>query len=382
MFLTILLIGLTSPNVVKAQYSLHVGESEYIETPDPPLGWIESATWDRGSYIAISESSAYGAIIYPTHYFIGRETITCHYTYGYYSGNFKRLGHSQKTYYITCTPVYGTLSEETLEMSVGQKKKLTYTPNSTSYTSYTNKHITWKSSNENAASVDSKGNVYAESAGSALITFDPIGGPEVYCRVSVKYIEPTSISINNSNISVVAGKTKNLKYILTPDGASATVRWQSSNENIVKVSSTGVITGISEGTATITATTEKGLSAICTVSVIAAPNAVELPPNKEVMLGYSTKLEPKLTPVNSETTYKWKFDNTYIASVSSNGTVTGKGVGSTNITVTTDNGLTATTLITVKNAPEAAVDHRNIKLRIQAIEELVNTTLEHINKKQ
>ena len=124
-FLALMLMGLAVPNSVKAQYSLYVGEQVFIPTPDAPYnGWIETAFFNRDSHIAIVEQDEAGAIIYPSHYFEGTETITCVYTFGYYVGTTLRAGNSQKTFYITCKKVTGRLSEEQLNMTIGQKKKL------------------------------------------------------------------------------------------------------------------------------------------------------------------------------------------------------------------------------------------------------------------
>lgn len=363
-----------------AQYSLYVGESEFIETPDPPYnGWLENANWSRDSHIAISDQSVAGAIVYPSHYFEGTETVTCFYTFGYYVGTHLRAGYLEKTFYITCKKVDGKLSDEQLTMSVGQKKKLNYYPDYSGYTSYTSKHTTWESSNEDVVTVDKNGNVEAISSGRALITFDPVGGPLLFCNVTVEYIEPTKISFKETNVSVVEGKTKTLSYTLEPKGASASVKWTSSNENIVKVSSKGQITGVSEGNATITVTTDKGLSATCNVNVVSSPKSVSLPNSKEVIQGYTIQLTPTLTPVGSETTYKWKSDDTSIATVSSKGMVTGKNIGTAIITVTTENGLTATCRITVSTAPQGA-DYRNAKIRIKAVKDLVEETFKYIEK--
>ena len=86
-FLFLTLVGLCIPYTVRAQYSLYVGESKFISTPDAPYnGWIENANWTRDEHISITDQSAAGAIICPSHYFEGTETVTCTYTYGYYAG--------------------------------------------------------------------------------------------------------------------------------------------------------------------------------------------------------------------------------------------------------------------------------------------------------
>ena len=374
-------LGISVPNMVSAQrYSLYVGEQEFLEIPDPPYnGYLSTASWDRGEHIAFAEKSEIGAIVYPMHYFEGTETVSCSYSYTYVVAGKTKVGRSSATYYITCKPVDGKLSENQLNMKIGEKKKLTYRPSYTAYTSFTSQYVKWTSSNEKVVTVDKDGNVEAKSSGEALITFDPVGGPLLYCNVTVQYIAPTSISLKENEVSVVEGKTKLLSYELLPSGASASVKWSSSDNNIVKVASNGKITGVSEGKAKITAVTDNGLSATCAVKVISAPKSVSLPDNKEVFKGYTVQLTPVLTPAESETTYRWVSDDTSIATVNSSGKVTGVSVGTANVTVTTENGLTSTCRLMVKEPPYGA-EFSNVKARIRVVKKLMEETFMYIEK--
>ena len=60
------------------------------------------------------------------------------------------------------------------------------------------------------------------------------------------------VVLNNSNISIVNGRTAKLKATTKPAGASVT--WTSSDTEVATVSSNGVVTAEGTGTATITAT--------------------------------------------------------------------------------------------------------------------------------
>ena len=146
--------------------------------------------------------------------------------------------------------------------------------------------------------------------------------------------------------------------------------WSSENENIATVSSSGIIKGISQGKTTITATTEKGISAKASIEVVGAPTAVSLPSNIKISAGYYYSLTPSLTPSNSEAKYYWKSSDTSIATVSSAGKVYGKKNGVVTITVTTDNNLSASTTIQIVDAP-AGVEKNNTDYRIKTITNLV-----------
>ncbi len=85
--------------------------------------------------------------------------------------------------------------------------------------------------------------------------------------VKVKSVPVTSITLSKTSLSIDTGENYGLKAEIKPANASnKTVTWSTSNKNIASVSSTGVVTGVSGGFATITAFAE-GKSATCTVKV-------------------------------------------------------------------------------------------------------------------
>ncbi|MEE1126249.1 MAG: Ig-like domain-containing protein [Acutalibacteraceae bacterium] len=67
----------------------------------------------------------------------------------------------------------------------------------------------------------------------------------------------------------------------------------------------------------------------------------------------SYTLKPTLSPAGATATYKWKSDNTSVATVNSNGKITAKAEGTVNITVETANGSKANCKVTVKKAPKS-----------------------------
>ena len=62
-------------------------------------------------------------------------------------------------------------------------------------------------------------------------------------------VEAATVKISNSKIYLGVGS----KYKLKVTGTSKTVKWSSSNKSVAKVSSTGYVTAVKKGTATITA---------------------------------------------------------------------------------------------------------------------------------
>lgn len=75
----------------------------------------------------------------------------------------------------------------------------------------------------------------------------------------------TAISV--SDVSVAKDATANVTVTLTPTDATTELEYISGNESTFTVSSTGVVTGVSAGTGTLTVKTDNGLSDTATVTV-------------------------------------------------------------------------------------------------------------------
>lgn len=83
-----------------------------------------------------------------------------------------------------------------------------------------------------------------------------------------EYIPATSVSLNKSSINLNVGDSETLTTTVAPVGAYPNVIWSSSDDAVATVTADGVVTGIAEGSAIITATTVYGgFTASCTVSV-------------------------------------------------------------------------------------------------------------------
>lgn len=84
----------------------------------------------------------------------------------------------------------------------------------------------------------------------------------------LKPVEVTSIELSNNQKSLNIGDTFTLTATLKPnDATNKSVTWSSSDTSVATVDENGVVTAVSEGTATITATASNGVKACCTVTV-------------------------------------------------------------------------------------------------------------------
>ena len=86
-----------------------------------------------------------------------------------------------------------------------------------------------------------------------------------------KEISATSITLDNSTLTLIEGDTFTLNATIDPDDVTdPTIQWLSSNESVVTVTN-GAIVAVSVGTATITAKTVNDLTATCNVTVNPKP---------------------------------------------------------------------------------------------------------------
>ena len=107
-----------------------------------------------------------------------------------------------------------------------------------------------------------------------------------------KVISVTGITLDITDVSIKAGETVVLSATIIPDNATnKSVKWSSSNDDVATVDNNGKVTGIKEGSATITVTTvDGGKTATCTVKV-AKPTAGTGNGLELVNLGLSSRLK-------------------------------------------------------------------------------------------
>ena len=236
-----------------------------------------------------------------------------------------------------------TLSEDAIETGIGGVVALSATTN-------TPATVTWVSSDETVATVDELGRVTAVATGTATITASTYHGVEATCEVTVtnETVEK-SITIDKTELSLVAGESETLVITVSPAGTAAT--YASSDEAVATIDSTGKVTALAAGTATVTATLANGQSVSCTVTVEAAPVEETVTLNKTTLSlaeGTSEILTATVTPEGTKVSFSSK--DTTVATVDANGKVTAVAEGETEIVVATAAGKTAICTVTVTKA--------------------------------
>ena len=199
--------------------------------------------------------------------------------------------------------------------------------------------------------------------GSVALATDESGNTLNYLAPAVPYtkvtysapeqVAVTGMTLEKKSIEVEKGKTETINAIITPENATRKgITWTSSDTNVATVTN-GVVKGISAGTATITATTKDGnFTDTCEVTVM--QNAVTGIRISEKLIdlgmGYKKQITATIMPDDAtDKSVEWTSENPEIATVSDNGTITGKSYGRTVVTATTtDGGYTAKCVVRVK----------------------------------
>src|SRR6059036_3980081 len=233
--------------------------------------------------------------------------------------------------------------------------------------------VTWSSSNTTVATVSSSGLVSGVTPGSATITAASEGKSGT-STITVTPVPVASVEVTPATASVQAGQT--VQLTATPRDAGGTplsgrtVTWSSSNTAVATVSNSGLVSGVTPGSATITATSE-GKSGTSSISVTNVPVAtVEVtPPSASVQAGQTVQLTgtPRDAGGNplSGRTVTWSSSNTAVATVSNSGLVSGVTPGSATITATSE-GKSGTSSVTVTNVPVATVEVTPPSASVQA----------------
>ena len=242
-----------------------------------------------------------------------------------------------------------SLNASTVKMYVGQSYQLIHTVKPSNAT---NKGVTWNSSNTNVVSV-SNGKIIGKSSGKARITVTTIdGGYSAYTDVTVinrpsSSSKPSSSSSSGSSISssidiikdtieLNKGSEEKLEYKLSQDLIDSIIIWKSSNTDVAVVKN-GIVTAISDGEATITATINgKDIKDTCKVIVkkLDLTGIVFEDESLSVSVGKTLKLTLNALPSGADLpSLKWDVDNKDILSVSDEGVIKGLNVGEAIVTV-------------------------------------------------
>lgn len=229
----------------------------------------------------------------------------------------------------------------------------------------TGRSLTWESGNLPVATVDaSTGLVTAVGVGDALITVRAEGKQ---AQSTIKVLQPiVSIIALPDSFDLPLTTTRTISAsVVGPNGVAITNRvitWSSSNPGVAVVSASGVVTAVSVGTTTITIRAGTKQTTV-RVRVVGEPvTSVRILPQQSVhviRLGQTKQLTAECLNASQQVltgrTITWNSGNPVVATVSTNGLVSGLSIGQAQITATCDNTTSAQVTAQVTPVPVSSV---------------------------
>ena len=226
------------------------------------------------------------------------------------------------------------------------------------------KTVTWSSTNTSVATVNGSGKVTGVNEGEAKIVVKTnTGGFTDTCYVSVTLtaeVSVTDVSVTPTSLSLVKDQAEQLTAVVSPANASfKEVEWTTSSAAVATVSTSGLVTAIAQGSATITARTIDGSkTATCAVMVDYTPVSsitlnetnLSLTGKNSAGNGETFALTAAIMPASANPSITWSSNNSSIASVDAAGMVTSNSRGTAVITATATGGVTATCTVKVVDA--------------------------------
>ena len=258
------------------------------------------------------------------------------------------------------------IDPETLELTVGDTTVITAVlqPSDT-----TEKELLWTSSKPEVVRIDSvldnDAEITALAAGTATITVSNADKTiTATCEVTVEEapeetVAVTGVSLELETLELKAEESATLIAIVEPEDATdKSVIWSSSDETVATVSENGEVTGVAEGTATITVTTVDGaFAATCEVVVLTRTVVIpEICLDQEALQlkeGEKAELALIVSPENAEITqFIWSSDNEAAVTVKASedgksAEVTAVKAGTAKIDVVAENGASASCTVEV-----------------------------------
>ena len=262
---------------------------------------------------------------------------------------------------VTVTPVPVAtvdVSPGTADLTIGQTVNLTATPKDARGNTLSGRTISWTSGSPTVATVSTSGLVTAIGSGSTVV-FATVEGRTGSATINVRQVPVTSVTVAPAVSALAIGASVQLAATVKSGTTILTDRvvgWSSSNDAVAVVSSTGRVTALKAGAATITATSE-GVAGTAFVGVGVA-SIVVTPTPTNVIVGQTRQLTAVARDAANATIsgipFTWASSAPAAATVDANGLVTGRAIGSANVSATFGT-VSGSSAVSVIPAPVATV---------------------------
>ena len=204
--------------------------------------------------------------------------------------------------------------------------------------SASDKKVFWTSSDESVAQVNASGQVTATGQGQCEILCVSQAREQVRTTLPVIVVQlARSLSFVSEKATLLAGQRALLRYVLEPlDVTNGEVAFTSSNEAVASVNENGIVTALSDGTASITVAAQDGSGKKDSLELTVArkPEKVTIHQQGPLTLatGRKTQVTAEVWPQDSENRkIAWASTDETVATVSVEGIISGKTAGECDI---------------------------------------------------
>lgn len=254
------------------------------------------------------------------------------------------------------------LSPTSVSVRIGSTAPLTAQTNDAEGNALSGRAIAWSSSNTSIATVNSSGVVTGVAAGAATISATSENRTGT-AAVTVTVNPVSTVTIAPTRDTLAAGTNRTLTATLRDAGGTTLtgrgIAWNSSNVQVATVSSTGVVSALAPGTATVSAVSEGHVGSATIVVLARLASTVTLTPSSSsIIVGTTVQLSSQITDgsgnILTNRPISYVSENAQIAGVTQAGLVTAVAPGTVRITATSE-GKVGTATIVVNPLPVASV---------------------------
>ncbi len=247
----------------------------------------------------------------------------------------------------TNVPVSKTIEVRVIDsIYLNYSSSIIYTNATLNLIAYTSNNtvIQWTSSDASIATVDDSGLVTGVKAGTAVITATQnVNGVKksAYCQITVRQ-SVSSITLAPSQKDIALGDNLTINATVSPSLNGVSLKWVSSDEKVIKISTSGdlstTVTAVAGGTAVVTAINQENVVVgSCLINVYEPISGITLS-QTSVVLPLSEgwfQLYSTIMPSSAENQEViWSSTDKTVATVDANGIVTLKTAGKTSIIAT------------------------------------------------
>lgn len=249
------------PSNLHAQVTkqLWVGEKFQCDCSDDMVTGIKNVQWDINgggiNWVSFGPEVSFGSgglrTIQATQYWIGVTTVTCSWDEQYYYGG--PLQPKKSIWRFTCISNDLVMNIEEITIDVGETRYVG------AHYKYDNDYSNYDmpfyqiGDNKGIASVSMYGGFVTglKPGETKVIAQSKLSANTEYCKVTVRRVEPTSVSV--PNITVEAEKTRTLTATVSPTYASVdkTEWYVADGTDVVSLTTAGSLTSLRPGTATV-----------------------------------------------------------------------------------------------------------------------------------